>query len=109
MPNYVSTINFGDGVGDRVVKDSSAITAISVNGVPQTVTNRSVALTSIDGKSAYECAVEEGYTGTESEWLASLKGDKGDTGDTGATGRGISSTSIDFTTGNLMITYTDET
>lgn len=43
-----------------------------------------------DGKSAYEIAVENGYEGTEKEWLASLKGqdgvdgkdgDKGDKGD----------------------------
>ena len=33
------------------------------------------------GKSAYEVAVEEGYTGTEEEWLASLKGDTGETPD----------------------------
>ena len=51
-----------------------------------------------DGKSAYEIAVEHGYTGTEEEWLESLvgpqgqqgvqgpKGDKGDIGATGATG-----------------------
>lgn len=39
-----------------------------------------------DGKSAYEIAVESGYTGTETEWLASLKGEKGDTGETGAAG-----------------------
>ena len=39
-----------------------------------------------DGDSAYEIAVKNGYTGTETEWLASLKGDKGDKGDTGATG-----------------------
>ena len=38
------------------------------------------------GKSAYELAVENGYQGTEDEWLSSLIGDKGDTGDTGATG-----------------------
>lgn len=30
-----------------------------------------------DGKSAYEIAVEEGYAGTEEEWLASLKGADG--------------------------------
>lgn len=35
------------------------------------------------GKSAYEVAVDEGFSGTESEWLASLKGDKGDKGDPG--------------------------
>ena len=33
------------------------------------------------GKSAYEVAVEEGYTGTEEEWLASLKGPVGETPD----------------------------
>ncbi len=33
------------------------------------------------GKSAYEIAVENGFVGTEEEWLASLKGDKGDTSD----------------------------
>ena len=33
------------------------------------------------GKSAYEVAVDEGYTGTEEEWLASLKGDTGETPD----------------------------
>ena len=34
-----------------------------------------------EGKSAYEVAVEEGYTGTEEEWLASLKGPVGETPD----------------------------
>jgi len=60
-----------------------------------------------DGKSAYQVAVDNGFTGTEAQWLASLvgpagadgadgqdgatgaagaKGDKGDKGDTGAAG-----------------------
>lgn len=30
-----------------------------------------------DGKSAYEVAVENGFIGTEQEWLESLKGEKG--------------------------------
>lgn len=38
------------------------------------------------GKSAYEVAVENGFEGTEAEWLASLKGEKGDTGATGPQG-----------------------
>lgn len=41
------------------------------------------------GFSAYDIAKKNGYTGTEAEWLAYLKGDKGekgDKGDTGATG-----------------------
>ena len=45
-----------------------------------------------DGLSAYQIAFDNGFTGTEAEWLASLKGEagpqgpKGDTGSTGATG-----------------------
>lgn len=48
-----------------------------------------------EGKSAYEVAVDNGFEGTEEEWLESLKGEtgatgpqgpKGDTGETGATG-----------------------
>lgn len=39
-----------------------------------------------DGLSAYEIAVEAGFTGTKAQWLLSLKGDRGDTGATGATG-----------------------
>ena len=39
-----------------------------------------------DGKSAYQIWLDEGHTGTEADFLASLKGQKGDTGATGATG-----------------------
>nr|DAE11517.1 MAG TPA: YadA-like protein [Myoviridae sp. ct4tH12] len=39
-----------------------------------------------NGKSAYEIAVQNGYDGTESDWLESLKGQKGDTGEPGADG-----------------------
>lgn len=45
--------------------------------------------TGADGKSAYEIAVENGYVGTEQQWLASLKGEQGPQGikgETGATG-----------------------
>lgn len=40
----------------------------------------------VDGASAYKIAVENGYTGTEAEWLSSLKGEKGDTGEQGIQG-----------------------
>lgn len=40
-------------------------------------------ITIASGKSAYEVAVDEGYSGTEASWVASLKGEKGDKGDTG--------------------------
>ncbi|CEI81308.1 Collagen triple helix repeat (20 copies) [Oceanobacillus oncorhynchi] len=40
----------------------------------------------VDGKSAYEIAVDNGFEGTEEEWLASLKGPKGDQGEPGQDG-----------------------
>ncbi|WP_068280224.1 collagen-like protein [Loigolactobacillus backii] len=39
-----------------------------------------------DGKSAYELAVVDGFSGTEAEWLASLKGPAGNVGQTGKDG-----------------------
>lgn len=39
-----------------------------------------------DGASAYEIAVDNGFEGTELQWLASLVGATGATGETGATG-----------------------
>lgn len=39
-----------------------------------------------NGKSAYEMWIDAGNTGTEEDFLNSLKGEKGDTGETGATG-----------------------
>lgn len=46
-----------------------------------------IILASCTGKSAYEVAVENGFTGTEQEWLASLKGATGDAGKKGANGK----------------------
>lgn len=40
----------------------------------------------LDGKSAYELAIDNGFVGTEEEWLASLKGDTGETGAKGDKG-----------------------
>ncbi len=42
---------------------------------------------SLQGKSAYEIAVENGYTGTVTEWLNSLKGADGQDGKNGADGK----------------------
>ena len=39
-----------------------------------------------DGKSAYQIALDNGFVGTEQEWLDSLKGEKGEKGDKGDTG-----------------------
>ena len=47
--------------GENITIENNVISANSITGA--------------DGKSAYEIAVENGYTGTEQEWLESLKGD----------------------------------
>ena len=39
-----------------------------------------------DGKSAYQVAVDNGFSGTEEQWLESLKGEKGEKGDQGIQG-----------------------
>ena len=54
------------------------------------------------GKSAYETAVDNGFTGTEEEWLASLKGEKGDDG------RSITSITTDENN-NVIVTFSDNT
>ncbi|MCC9021846.1 hypothetical protein [Bacillus nakamurai] len=48
--------------------------------------NPMVNVSIITGKSAYDIAVDNGFSGTVEEWLVSLKGEKGNTGAKGATG-----------------------
>lgn len=43
--------------------------------VTQTETNPALPTKVVEGKSAYEVAVESGFVGTEEEWLQSLKAD----------------------------------
>lgn len=76
------------------------------------------------GSSAYDIAVENGFTGTEEEWLASLKGDDGltptiaangnwfiGTTDTGVVAKGKDGKSIQSITSNennhIIVTFTD--
>ena len=59
----------------------------------------------IQGLSAYQVAVQEGFVGSEEEWVASLKGEKGDKGDQGEQGlqgiQGEPFTYDDFTSEQL--------
>ena len=47
-----------------------------------------------DGASAYQIALNNGFDGTEEEWLASLKGEKGDKGEKGEQGESYDDTEI---------------
>ena len=63
------------------VNDSEpAINAANLNKIEKGIADaHAIAATpGKDGKSAYQIAVDNGFEGSESEWLASLKGDKGD-------------------------------
>ena len=53
-----------------------------------------------DGKSAYEIAVDNGFVGTETEWLESLKGEQGEAG------RSITGITTDENN-NVIVTFSD--
>jgi hypothetical protein len=65
-------------IGDKFIVHESSVSDISeiTQRTPET-------LKAMRGFSAYDIAVQHGYSGTEEQWLASLKGDKGDKGDRG--------------------------
>lgn len=66
---------------DRAEKASTDAANAATNAVRQ-----AKEAGTFDGQSAYALAVQLGYTGSEADWIASLKGAKGDKGDTGAQG-----------------------
>src|SRR5690554_3120357 len=55
-------------------------------GVLQEMHDRPAGAPGEDGKSAYEVAAENGFEGSEEDWLASLKGEPGEKGEKGDKG-----------------------
>lgn len=53
-----------------------------------------------DGKSAYQIWLDAGNTGTEEDYLESLKGADGENGKDGSNGRGISKTIVEYQKGS---------
>ena len=83
--------NGKDGFSPKVkaeqMKSGVVITVVDADGeTSATLHNGANGEKGTDGKSAYQIAVEQGYQGSESDWLSSLKGDKGEKGNTGAKG-----------------------
>ena len=58
----------------------------NITNLTQSISGNIDGMRGARGYSAYEIAVQEGYVGTESEWIASLKGDTGEKGEKGDTG-----------------------
>ena len=69
----VVTTPGGGALVDAPTAAGSAIPAHSAVAIPAGKPGE-------NGKSAYELAVEDGYVGTEEEWLASLVGPQGPSG-----------------------------
>ena len=85
MPNgYAQAIQALDGKLDKNQGAENAGKTLVVDAEGNVVPSEGGA--GADGKSAYEIAVEDGFEGNETAWLASLKGEKGDTGPQGAPG-----------------------
>lgn len=106
--NQIKQAVYGEEVRDAIV---SSLTDINneVDEISETINNISVGSA---GKSAYQIAVDNGFIGTESEWLATLKGSDGTDGTDGAPGAdGVGISKIDFNSstadgGNNVITIT---
>ena len=93
--NLVDNLSFDDGTGSSFsIKeshfDSDGNTIVTFTDNSQIVINAGKkgnnGLQGPQGKSAYQVAVDAGYVGSESEWMASLKGEKGDQGPKGDPG-----------------------
>lgn len=83
--------NGKDGFSPKVkgeqMESGVVITIVDADGeTSATLHNGANGEKGTDGKSAYQIAIEQGYQGSESDWLSSLKGDKGEKGNTGAKG-----------------------
>ena len=84
--------NGKDGFSPKVkaeqMESGVVITIVDADGeTSATLYNGANGEKGTDGKSAYQIAVEQGYQGSESDWLSSLKGDKGNTGAKGNPGQ----------------------
>lgn len=77
MPKYIRKSVMGDVYsGDQILDTDGIIEIIDdyiyINGV-----NTGINVRGRDGRSAYEIALAHGFSGTEEEWLESLRGENG--------------------------------
>jgi PKD repeat protein len=80
--NYDVSVTATNSLGST----ESSTTTISVAGELIAGPTGDTGAPGENGLSAYEIAVQDGFSGTEEQWLSSLVGPAGSTGSTGATG-----------------------
>lgn len=89
-------------IAQYMMENPIEIDTLSVEEVQQIIADYLTNNQITDGKSAYEIAVDNGYEGSETEWLESLKGEPG------ADGRSITSIETDEAN-NVTATFSDGT
>ena len=97
----------------EIILQSSNPVDISLdNNKSVEVTNETKAIRGPRGYSNYQIAVQNGFTGSEAEWLLSLVGPQGIPGKDGISGRGITAFTLVKTEGlknTYQIDYSDGT
>lgn len=84
--NYVGTVHKGDIVSVYASNDRDLVIECNILGpAGQDGSNGTNGQDGIDGKSAYEIAQDNGYEGSEQQWLVSLQGSDGSDGQDGIT------------------------
>lgn len=87
IPVGISIVRSGfHGDGETPIPPTPDLYAQLLDAIDKKIASVHDGKDGVDGKSAYEIAVDNGYVGTEQAWLISLKGDKGEKGDTGEPG-----------------------
>lgn len=87
---HIKIVDWTGGEGDKPTTTGYLSSTGVVSDVSQAIDIRGY-----EGLSAYDVATKEGFEGTETEWLASLKGDTGDQGIQGVQGiQGLSAYEI---------------
>ncbi len=109
-PNTPDSMFFGFGLKFPEDCRANAITLAAtaiVDGRESAMSNMATFYKNATALSAYEIAVQNGFKGTQAQWLASLVGPAGEAGADGADGVGIDKVYIDAVTGELMVQLTD--
>lgn len=95
----VASVSKAGGVATISIRDKTGQTTATVSD----------GTNGTNGKSAYQVAVDEGFVGTESEWLASLVGEKGEDGANGTNGHdGVSPVANVTKSGNVYTIHVQD-
>lgn len=99
---YTPTVQLLAMMSDDIVQEVKVAQFVTSDFVDMQISNAIDNINIQKGESAYELAVKNGFTGSEEEWLESLKGEQGDDG------RSIKSITKDDND-DIIVAFTDNT